>query len=192
MSSQFQNRLVGTIVIVALGVIFLPDILDGKKESQQEQFTEIPLRPAVIQKQTVPDDAFVAVKAPVAVDLSDNSEPETKPQDKAAVEVKAKTEAKVESKPQPKPVIKLSPIPKGAWTLQLGGFNNANNVNALIKQLRGAGYNAYTIPTKPIDGHLTKVFVGPDVSESKLSKWKQEIKKLTKLNGRVVAYRPLD
>lgn len=44
-SSQFQNRLVGIIVLVALGVIFLPDILDGKKQHQEEQFAEIPLRP---------------------------------------------------------------------------------------------------------------------------------------------------
>ena len=45
MNRQFQNRLVGTIVLVALGVIFLPDLLDGKKTQVVEEFTEIPLRP---------------------------------------------------------------------------------------------------------------------------------------------------
>ncbi|EAS4517614.1 TPA: cell division protein DedD, partial [Salmonella enterica] len=29
MASKFQNRLVGTIVLVALGVIVLPGLLDG-------------------------------------------------------------------------------------------------------------------------------------------------------------------
>lgn len=31
MASKFQNRLVGTIVLVALGVIVLPGLLDGQK-----------------------------------------------------------------------------------------------------------------------------------------------------------------
>lgn len=31
MASKFQNRLVGTIVLVALGVIILPWLLDGQK-----------------------------------------------------------------------------------------------------------------------------------------------------------------
>lgn len=30
MASRFQSRLVGTIVLVAVGVIILPDLLDGK------------------------------------------------------------------------------------------------------------------------------------------------------------------
>ncbi|MGL6122056.1 MAG: sporulation protein, partial [Shewanella sp.] len=63
MSSQFHNRLVGTVVLVALGVIFLPDILDGKKDRQEEQFSEIPLRPTVIEQQNVQDEMFAVLSA---------------------------------------------------------------------------------------------------------------------------------
>lgn len=63
MSSQFHNRLVGTVVLVALGVIFLPDILDGKKDRQEEQFSEIPLRPTVIEQQKADDDMFEVLSA---------------------------------------------------------------------------------------------------------------------------------
>ncbi|QFI54609.1 cell division protein DedD [Aeromonas simiae] len=47
MASQFQNRLVGTVILVALVVIFLPDLLDGNKqqEVEEESFAKIPLRP---------------------------------------------------------------------------------------------------------------------------------------------------
>ena len=31
MASKFQNRLVGTVILVALVVIFLPDLMDGNK-----------------------------------------------------------------------------------------------------------------------------------------------------------------
>ncbi len=38
MASKFQNRLVGTIVLVALGVIVLPGLLDGQKKHYQDEF----------------------------------------------------------------------------------------------------------------------------------------------------------
>lgn len=42
LSTPFQNRLVGTIIVAAVLIIFLPDILDGKKKSYQAQFEQIP------------------------------------------------------------------------------------------------------------------------------------------------------
>ncbi len=41
MASKFQNRLVGTIVLVALGVIVLPGLLDGQKKHYQDEFAAI-------------------------------------------------------------------------------------------------------------------------------------------------------
>jgi len=54
-ASKFQNRLVGTVIIVALGVIVLPGILDGKKKHYKEEFAAIPLVP----KPGDPQDADV-------------------------------------------------------------------------------------------------------------------------------------
>lgn len=45
MASKFQNRLTGTIVLVALGVILLPGLLDGQKKHYQDEFAAIPLVP---------------------------------------------------------------------------------------------------------------------------------------------------
>lgn len=45
MASKFQNRLVGTIALVALGVIVLPGLLDGQKKHYQDEFAAIPLVP---------------------------------------------------------------------------------------------------------------------------------------------------
>lgn len=46
MSTPFQNRLVGTIIVAAAIIIFLPDVLDGKKTSNQTDFDKIPQVPA--------------------------------------------------------------------------------------------------------------------------------------------------
>ena len=45
MSTPFQNRLVGTIIVAAAVIIFLPDVLDGKKTSNQTDFDKIPQAP---------------------------------------------------------------------------------------------------------------------------------------------------
>ncbi|WP_434951111.1 cell division protein DedD [Shewanella sp. HL-SH4] len=220
MKLQFQNRLVGTIVLVALGVIFLPDLLDGKKAKVVEEFTEIPLRsaPLVQSKPLTPDDFEVLDVAsvdivgdddesrvdPDVVPLGNNAaEPVAKePAAKKVIETaKAQPKAvpskpaveKVVPKPAPKPVAKAvsSPI-KSGYTLQLGGFNSATNVNALIAKLRLSGYTAYTLPEKPVEGSLTRVFVGPEVSKDKLEARQTAIAKLTGLKGKIIAYDPMD
>ena len=51
MSTPFQNRLVGTIIVSAAIIIFLPDILDGEKKSYQADFEKISAAPAFEKKQ---------------------------------------------------------------------------------------------------------------------------------------------
>jgi len=56
LSTPFQNRLVGTIIVAAAVIIFLPDILDGKKQSHQTDFEAIPQAPAF--SGTIEEKAF--------------------------------------------------------------------------------------------------------------------------------------
>ncbi|WP_413737782.1 cell division protein DedD [Sodalis sp. RH21] len=69
MASKFQNRLVGTIIIVALGVIVLPGLLDGKKKHYQDDFASIPLVPK-------PGDADEADASPQASQSLPSQPPE--------------------------------------------------------------------------------------------------------------------
>ena len=50
MSTPFQNRLVGTVIVAAAVIIFLPNFLDGKKNSNQTEFDQIPQTPAFTGK----------------------------------------------------------------------------------------------------------------------------------------------
>ncbi|NRD74404.1 SPOR domain-containing protein [Shewanella sp. VB17] len=184
MSSHFQNRLVGVIVLVALGVIFLPDILDGKTEHQIEHFAEIPLRPEV-KKVELPQAEIKSVELS-EIESGSNSAPDELDELVHAIEEKEAQESKAASISH-----KLNKSSVLAYTLQLGSFKSATNVNGLVKQLRNKGFTAYTLPEHPIDGQLTKVFVGPDVSKSKLQALRSDIKKLTKLTGRIVNYDPM-
>lgn len=200
MSSHFQNRLVGVIVIVALGVIFLPDILDGKKQRQEEQFAEIPLRPEV-------EDAALPPQSIETLEISSEESAPSNGDDSWKIEPaeqQEQTTAKVEPKAEAKKVVvkaestldtssnKKAVSNAKAWTIQLGSFNNAANVKALVKRLRSKSFSAYTLPTKPVDGQLTKVFVGPNIAKDKLVAMQSDIEKLTKLKGRIVAYNPVE
>ena len=46
MASQFHNRLIGTVILVSVGVILLPDLLTGKHVNKSaETVASVPLRP---------------------------------------------------------------------------------------------------------------------------------------------------
>ncbi|USD36657.1 MULTISPECIES: SPOR domain-containing protein [Ferrimonas] len=178
MSAQLKNRIVGTLVLTALAVIFLPDLLSGEKQRVQENFATIPLRPVSLPE-PVPEQAFDDVA------LSD-----TKVQKEAVKPTPSNAPAaEPASKPAAKPA--ATEIRQG-WTIQLGTFKNAKNVNNLVNQLRDQGFRAYTVPARPVEGRLNRVFVGPDISKDALMKEKARLAKLTELNGSLVRYKATD
>lgn len=66
MASQFHNRLIGTVILVSVGVIFLPDILTGKHVNKSaETVASVPLRPDAAPANE-PVAAVVAVSGAVA------------------------------------------------------------------------------------------------------------------------------
>ncbi|MGL4517105.1 MAG: SPOR domain-containing protein, partial [Shewanella sp.] len=89
-------------------------------------------------------------------------------------------------------VVSRESLNKPGLTLQLGAFSNAANVQGLVAQLRKNGFKAYTVPSTPKDGVLTKVFVGPDISEAKLKKMQEDIEARLRLKGRIVPFNPLE
>ncbi|ATG57627.1 MULTISPECIES: SPOR domain-containing protein [Pseudoalteromonas] len=107
---------------------------------------------------------------------------------------KAKEETKV-----PEKVVKEAPKPitprksdenltDMAYVVQLGSFSHAANVKALQAKLTSKGFNTFTKPIKTPNGTLTKVFVGPSLDKTELEKQLPELKKLTKLNGKITQY----
>ena len=66
MASQFHNRLIGTVILVSVGVILLPDLLTGKHVNKSaETVASVPLRPDAAPA-SEPVAAVVAVSGAVA------------------------------------------------------------------------------------------------------------------------------
>ena len=215
MASQFQNRLIGTIILVAIGVIFLPDFFDGKKEHYKEEFASIPLQPKMggqTEAKTIPEPEnadVVLPKEPVTVTTDKQVSASTNNDETYTIEPDSSTTAVSSTKSQPvvakltetkpvvvKPVIKpsvVAPVIKkperavtsSAWVIKMGTFGNFANANALVAKLRLNGYQAQLIPRDAKPGQYVKVVVGPDVSKVKLTGQIAELKKITGLNGKL-------
>ena len=203
MSSAIQNRLVGTIILVALAVIFLPDILDGKKESNKDLFVDLPKRPqmkSVVEAQPFPDEQVQKTTArevevldetpaddPVSTDPREAQQEQVRSTEENQV---AGTETSANSLEQATVVeqdeTKL--LQSAGWVVQLGVFRHQKNVRDLLNKLEAAGYRAFSQPVKTSAGEFTKVFVGPDVQKGELEKAIPHLNELTKLQGRLTPF----
>lgn len=181
MASHFKNRLVGVTILVTIVVIFLPSIIDGKKTTYQDEFVAMPIKPELQahRKSETTDNTGANQKETVVEDEQWQIEEVAEPVVLAAKGPAAKSSKSEASK---------KTAPKTAWTIQLGAFQNAENINALLKKLHKAGFQAHTVPVEVIDGKLTRVFVGPDVSQAKLEKQLPHLKRLTQLEGKLMPF----
>ena len=212
MSTPFQNRLVGTIIVAAVVIIFLPDVLDGEKQSHQADFEAIPKAEVFTGKLTnkpFPEDQLVRQKATaisneqaidelvIAQSIEESTKSTSKVKDKVAV---TKSMAKSVTKPVAKLPVKSNSqwnktlpekaIAKEAWVIHLGSFKNKDNVAQLLKKLKAKGYIAFTKPIQTKQGTLTKVIIGPELIKSVMVKKLPALHKLTGIQGKVAYFKP--
>ncbi|WP_100642888.1 SPOR domain-containing protein [Alteromonas facilis] len=194
MSSALQNRLVGTIIVVALAVIFLPDILDGKKNQGAPTFVSVPQAPerkALVQPQAFPSEKVAESAArPVEIveetaldDEGGNSvEVDTATPNQEEANVSSLAEQTVVEQPP------TSTAQNGGWVIQLGSFRHQKNVRELLDKLENAGYRTFSRPVETSAGRLTKVFVGPDLQRRSLEDAIPHLKELTGLSGKITEF----
>lgn len=189
MASKFQNRLVGTIVLVALGVIILPDVLDGKKLYYKEEVASIPIKPELesdIEEFEVLDpveDQVALPESPVQAETNSNKVTTVTEQPVKPMEVAEDRVATVV-----KEVPEKNDYQDSAWIIQLMALKNADNAKSVVADLQKRGYQAHT---KSENG-FTRVIIGPDVSKSKLEKQLSELEKITGSKGQLLKFKPLN
>jgi DedD protein len=205
---------VGTVIVAAVAIIFLPDLLDGDKKTYQADFDNIPTAPnmdVTLEKKQFPkraltNTATVALSEEIAQDnmLRSVEEPIVeksvdKTQSTETVKVKVleqkkpfKSSSKVTktAKTLDKKTIPSKLTGKQAWVIQLGSFRHKNNVNELLGKLKKNGYTTFTKPIKTKTGMLTKVFIGPELRKNALEKKLPLLKKLTNVQGKVSRFYP--
>lgn len=192
MTSALQNRLVGTVILVALAVIFLPDFLDRKKESNKDTFVSVPATPAkkpIVDPEPFPSERATnlsqrpldVIEEPV-VDDSVPMAPKPMVKEVAITQEDDLASQTVVSKPASESV-------DAGWVVQLGSFRHEKNVKQLLDKLEKAGYRAFSRPIETRSGPLTKVFVGPDIDKKKLQGALPHLQEVTGLKGKVTTFK---
>ena len=57
-------------------------------------------------------------------------------------------------------------------------------------KLRSSGFKAWTSPSTPVQGKITRILVGPDASKDKLKGQLGELQQISGLSGVVMGYQP--
>ena len=205
MNSALQNRLVGTVIIVALAVIFLPDLLDGKKQTKQDIQVSIPKVPEVLSMQQPSEVDMEAlnqqaqITASIELETAVDDEPSTELESsRPTMRIPTTNNASSELNMQPQnpnaslayqtQILIADPQDSAGWVVQLGSFRHQKNVRELINVLEKAGYRTFSRPVQTPSGELTKVFVGPEIEQEKLKTALPHLNEITKLKGRLTPF----
>jgi len=163
---SLQQRLLGAILLIALGVIFIPVLLDGAGyKSRQQRDIEIPPRPVF------PPMEEVALKPAVPTHIEQEQNKPTPPSVAVA----------------PPPEHETVP-PPAAFTLQVATFSKEAAAVALRDKLRKKGHTAYVDSTSGSKGTRYRVRIGPELEMARLEKLKARILKEEKLDGYIANY----
>ena len=195
----------GTIIVVALAVIFLPDFLDGKKQTNREPFVSVPANPPkkpIVEPESFPSERVAKAAVP-AVEIEEETALDDEPVSSGAVDNGTSDEATVAKSPAVKAFEEEDKLASqtvvdtksdaadddAGWVIQLGSFRHEKNVKALLAKLEKAGYRAFSRKIQTSSGPLNKVFVGPDLDKKKLESALPHLKELTSLKGKVTTFK---
>lgn len=199
MNQGAKQRIVGTVVLLALALIFLPIIFDGQGSYQAPVSSRIPETPIIsvlpepIQSRPVivgeiePAEPEIATTVSVIdeaiEDIVDAAQASTEDEPSSDVEITESTPIFSRELPQ----LDDTGLPQG-WVVRLGSFSDGENARNLVARLQDAGYKAYTRSMSSDQGALTGVFVGPWLDRGQVNEYQQKLQEEFSLAGLVVRY----
>ena len=168
MERRFKERLIGAIVLVGLGVLVLPAVLNGPRPSgQPPEATDVEgsMRSETIELEPQPDtpqeSQVPPARKPVATETS-------RPVESATAPATGEPSTSATSAPTPSPPAQHAPpVPasdasgSGGWAVQVGTFASASNAEALTSRLKELGQTAFVLPYTEDGKTLFRVRVGP-------------------------------
>ncbi len=196
MNQGAKQRIVGTVVLLALALIFLPIIFDGQGSYEAPVTSRIPDTPIIsilpepVQSRPVivndaqPNEPAIATTVNLVEEVVSEIE-EAAVIEEAAAEVEITESQAIFSREVP--TLSDAGLPQG-WSVRLGSFSDAENASNLLGRLQEAGYKAYTRDISSDQGSLTGVFVGPWLDRGQVNEYQRKLQEEFSLAGLVVRY----
>ena len=184
MNQGTKRRIVGTAVLLALALIFLPIVFDGQGSYQTQLFSRVPTEP-IIPVLPEPTQVRPVIVADSLLEETEYSEVESIADETGEDEVQVAISEPVFT--QEIPQLSSVGLPEG-WSVRLGSFAQEENADNLMERLRGAGYKAYMRNIDNTQGKLTSVFVGPWLNRDLVDQYKEELQEEFRLAGDIVRF----
>lgn len=192
---NINQRLIGAIVLVSLGVILIPLLLNGGPDLKTSlSGTNIPVMPEKLKQaipeipKPAPEPASRAVTSYPVESLSvvdtmiknNDSEPATT----VAEEDTQQTSTKAQNfqKAQAPETTKIDT----AYTLQVASFSKKDNAYSLRDQLRKNKYKAYIELTSTAKGKIYRLRIGPYLKYEQILSIQKSVEKQFKLSKTVI------
>jgi DedD protein len=189
-----KRRVVGTIVLLALALIILPQLFDGEGSYQPQVQSRIPERPIIT---LLPEPQQVR---PVMVGESQspsaNAEAENIELTESAVSNNASDSAEVNSAASvtnlstdtdSRPTLNAAGLPDG-WVVQLGTFGDLDNASKLLTDLLAKGYKAYERRSLRDEREMSTILVGPVIVRAEAERLLAELAKALDLKPLIKRY----
>jgi len=212
---RIKQRVIGAIVLVSLGIIFIPMLLNSERSFDDGMpvfGSNIPNKPAYISKKSdktaTPSSGAIIIKSQADFDsrtIVDEHTPKLKDDSVASfakvgkankVTEKSKTSTKkkiVNKTTTAKKIITAKKVPSAkkaakAWAIQVGSFSERKNAFSLRNKLRKKRFTAFVESVKTVKGNIYRVRVGPEVKRTQAEKIQKRLVKELKISGLVVAH----
>ena len=200
MDPLFRQRLVGTLVLVALGVVFWPLIFVTPETREPIVLQPMSQPPAVDQTPIPEPESFESSVAPKLPEP-----PKNPPSVQEAADIQTRTDAEADSlaklpdsdsvaAPQPR-VAPLSEDPlvddQGLaifYVLQVAAVGSASHADVLVEELQALGYRAFSDRYVRVDDELFRVQIGPKAEQAPLMRIKPEIDAALKVDSVILRY----
>ena len=188
MKQGTKQRIVGTIVIASLALIFLPIMFDGQGSHQTQPASRIPEQPVVPILPEPQQSRPVIISDVDLVVTETKPEPErvTKTIEESASDL-IEVSASESGFTRDIPILNSAGLPNG-WSIRLGSFSEASNATNLMQRLQTAGYKAYIRDIDSEQVELTGVFVGPWLERALVNDYIDQLRDEFQLEGMVVRY----
>lgn len=206
MQQNTKQRIVGTVVLLACCLIFLPIVFDGEGSYEPALTSRIPdppqitilpepqqTRPVIIADSDVPAVPPPETEADQPASAEQISDSDAEIASTIAQETTAAGPEVSESVPaytrqdETLPQLGEDGLPSG-WSVRLGLFSNADNAASLLERLQDAGYRAYMREIESDEGRLRGVFVGPWLDRQLSADYQSSLQEEFQLAGIVVPY----
>ncbi|MEH6593562.1 MAG: SPOR domain-containing protein [Halioglobus sp.] len=217
MNEVLKQRLVGALILIALGVVFWPIIFVEPGDNAEAEGRRIPARPAVNTTPLAAPDREGLRDSPALASRKDAEEqelaresaaqspaqevepvkaaPVQKPPEKASEPVavtpaaKPQEQQKTRTTAPKKPAIDSEGVPV-AWILQVASVSKPDKAEELRRRLLAMGYKAYTKKVYRSDTVLLRVYIGPKFERAQLEKIKRSVDSEFGVKSLVVRYIP--